>query len=77
MVILEEDARPREGRNGADEVKRERKQRRQTRYCLSERTKELSVGRVSPTELRLLCRLSDKLARLDLAWRFFCSGLNV
>lgn len=74
MVILEETHGPGRGRNGAHEVKRERKQRGQTRYCLSERTKELSVGRVSLTELRLLCRLSDKLARLDLAWSFSVPG---
>lgn len=64
----------REARNGANEVKRERKQRRQTCYCLLGETKELSVGRVSLTELRLLCRLSDKLARLDLCCVFYVPG---
>lgn len=56
----------REGRNGANEGKTERKQRGQTCYCHSGKTKGLSVRRVSLTELRLLCRLSDKVARLDL-----------
>lgn len=64
----------REGWNGANQVKRERTQRRQTCYCLLGQTKELSVRWVSLTELRLLCRLSDKLARLDLCCVFMFWG---
>lgn len=67
----------REGRNGANEGKTERKQRGQTCYCHSGQTKRLSVCRVFLTELRLLCRLSDKVARLDLCSVFLCSRVNV
>lgn len=45
---------------------RGRENRGQMCFCLLGKTKELSVRRVSLTELRLLCRSPDKLARLDL-----------
>lgn len=51
-----------------------RENRGQMCFCLFGKTKELSVHRVSLTELRLLCLSPDKLARLDLCCVFTFSA---